>query len=124
MVAGLGGPSDLLERQDRYLTRAPVVMPAPALESGFVAAIDCRGLGMAVVNLGGGRHNPDDSIDHAVGLVELAALGQRVERGQALALVHARDDDSARTGVAAVREAYRLAATPPAAQPVICEHIR
>ena len=123
MVAGLGGPSDLFERQDRYLARAPVVMPAPALESGFVAAVGCRGLGMAVVNLGGGRHHPDDSVDHAVGLVELAALGQRVERGQALALVHAHDDDSARSGVASVREAYWLAATQPAAQRAICERI-
>jgi len=123
MVAGLGGPADLLEQPDRHLARAPVVAPAPAPQSGFVSAVDCRGLGMAVVHLGGGRHRPNDTIDHAVGLVELAGLGQRVERGQALALVHARDDDSARSGVAAVLEAYRLAATPPAVQPAIYQRI-
>ena len=123
MVAGLGGPPDLLEQPDRHLARAPVVVPAPAPRGGFVSAVDCRGLGMAVVQLGGGRHRPNDAIDHAVGLVELAALGQRVERGQALALVHARDEDSARAGVTAVLEAYHVAATAPAVQPVIHQRI-
>jgi thymidine phosphorylase len=123
MVAGLGGPADVLERADRYLARARVTVPVPAPHTGFVSAVDCRGLGMAVVNLGGGRHHPNDTIDHAVGLVELAGLGQRVERGQPLALVHARDEDSARAGATAVLEAYRLGATRPAEQPAIYQRI-
>jgi thymidine phosphorylase len=119
MVAGLGGPADLLERSERYLTRADVTLPVKAPQSGFVSAIDCRGLGMAVVNLGGGRHHPDDVIDHAVGLTDLAGLGQRVEPGQPLALVHARGEDSARAAAKAVLEAYRLAAAAPAPQPIV-----
>jgi thymidine phosphorylase len=123
MVAGLGGPADLLEQADRHLGRAPVVVPALSPQSGFVFAVDCRGLGMAVVHLGGGRHHPKDIIDHAVGLVELARLGQRVERGQALALVHAHDEDSARAGAAAVLKAYRLSETPPEIQRAIYQRI-
>jgi thymidine phosphorylase len=123
MVAGLGGPADLLERSERYLTRADVTLPVKAPQSGFVSAIDCRGLGMAVVNLGGGRHHPDDVIDHAVGLTDLAGLGQRVEPGQPLALVHARGEDSARAAAKAVLEAYRLAAAAPAPQPIVYQRI-
>jgi thymidine phosphorylase len=123
MVAGLGGPADLLEQADRYLARAPIILPVLAPQSGFVSAIDCRGLGMAVVNLGGGRHHPDDVIDHAVGLTDLAGLGQRVEPKQPLVLVHARGEDSARAAATAVLDAYRLAAAAPAPQPTICQRI-
>jgi thymidine phosphorylase len=123
MVAGLGGPADLLEGADRYLPRARVTLPVLAAQSGFVSAVDCRGLGMAVVNLGGGRHHPNDAIDYAVGLTELAGLGRRVEPRQPLALVHARDEDSARVGAAAVLDAYQLAATPPAVQSAIYQRM-
>jgi len=123
MVAGLGGPADLLEQTGRYLARARVTLPVHAPQSGFISAVDCRGLGMAVVNLGGGRHHPNDTIDHAVGLTDLAGLGQRVEVKQPLALVHARDEDSARAAAAAVLEAYRLAPAAPVPQPTIYQRI-
>ena len=102
---------------------AGAVIVALLLSAPWFALGLAIGLGMAVVHLGGGRHHPNDAIDHAVGLVELAGLGQHVERGQALAQVHARDDDGARAGVAAALEAYRLAPTPPAAQPAIYQRI-
>jgi thymidine phosphorylase len=123
MVAGLGGPADLVEQADRYLARAPITLPVLAPQSGFVSAIDCRALGMAVVNLGGGRHHPDDVIDHTVGLTDLAGLGQRVEPKQPLALVHARGEDSGRAAATAVLNAYRLAAAAPAPQPTIYQRI-
>ena len=98
MVAELGGPADLRRR--------PVAPPAGARRScgrssrtrpGVVSAIDVRAVGIAIVNLGGGRAREDDIVDHSVGLTEVAALGERVEPGgRPLALVHARDDESAR----------------------------
>ena len=72
-----------------------------------MAAIDVRAVGIAIVNLGGGRAREDDIVDHSVGLTEVAALGERVEPGgRPLALVHARDDDSARRAADAVRAAF------------------
>ena len=75
MVAALGGPVDLLDRPDAYLDKAPIVLPAPALQAGFVTGTDCRGLGLAVVSLGGGRRRPEDAIDFAVGLTDVVELG-------------------------------------------------
>ncbi|HEY4824340.1 MAG TPA: hypothetical protein VIH49_04755, partial [Solirubrobacteraceae bacterium] len=47
--------------------------------------------------------------DHAVGLTEVAALGERVEPGgRPLALVHARDEVSAARAASAVRAAYAI----------------
>ncbi|HEY4191622.1 MAG TPA: thymidine phosphorylase, partial [Mesorhizobium sp.] len=66
MVAALGGPSDFIERADKYLPRAAVEFAVRATESGFVTGIETRNIGLAVVELGGGRRRPDERIDHSV----------------------------------------------------------
>ena len=124
MVAALGGPADLLERPDTYLEQAPIVVPVPALQAGYAAGCDCRGLGLAVVSLGGGRRRPSDSIDFAVGLTELVELGTPVLAGQPLALVHARTAAAAQQAVAEIQAAYRIGASAPAANPVVYRAIR
>jgi thymidine phosphorylase len=124
MVAALGGPADLMERPDAYLEKAPVVVPVPALESGYAAATDCRALGLSVVSLGGGRTRPQDPIDFAVGLSGLVELGQQVEAGQALAFVHARTQAAAEQAVRQVQGAYRITLEKPAAEPMIYRTIR
>jgi thymidine phosphorylase len=113
MVVELGGPAGLLEAPSLHLPGAPVVRPIEPDVPGVVSAIDVRAVGIAIVNLGGGRAREDDRVDHAVGLTEVAALGERVEAGaRPLALVHARDDDSARRAAAAIRSAFALGDPP------------
>lgn len=52
------------------------------LRSGFVAAIDTEMLGWVVIELGGGRQQLTDVIDHSVGLEMLVRLGEPIERNQ------------------------------------------
>ena len=107
MVVELGGPAGLIDAPSRFLPVAPVVRVVEPLSPGVVSAVDARAVGIAIVNLGGGRAREDDVVDHSVGLTEVAALGERVEPGgRPLALVHARDQDSARRAADAVRSAY------------------
>jgi thymidine phosphorylase len=109
MVAALGGPADLLERPDDHLPRAPVTLEAHAERDGVVAGIDVRAVGLAIIDLGGGRRREDEAIDHAVGLTQVAAPGERVgPHGQPLALVHARDEDAAAHAIEAVRAAFSV----------------
>jgi thymidine phosphorylase len=109
MVAELGGPADLLERPDAHLPRPAVTVEAHAERDGVVAAIDVREIGLAIIDLGGGRRREDDAIDHAVGLTEVAEPGERVgPGGRPLALVHARDEASAQRAAAAISAAYRV----------------
>jgi thymidine phosphorylase len=100
MVAALGGPADILER-DR-LPSAPVQLEVPG--GGAVTAIDVREVGIAVLELGGGRTREDQPIDHAVGLTDVLGIG---ESGP-LATVHARDEGSARRAVERIGKAYTL----------------
>jgi len=106
MVAGLGGPADLVENPGKYLEAAPIIRPVPAPRGGFVSAVKCRDLGLAVVSLGGGRRRPEDKIDYAVGFTDYAELGARIEAGQTLALVHARSESQVAQAIAEVQAAY------------------
>ena len=122
MVVELGGPADLVEVPSRHLQTAPVTAVIDPLESGHVNAVDVRAVGIAIVNLGGGRAREDDRVDHSVGLTEVAALGERVAPGgRPLALVHARDDESARRAADAVRAAYAVGDPPGDLPPAVIE---
>jgi len=112
MVAGLGGPKDFIARAHALLPRAPVLVAATPERRGFVAAIDVRAIGLAVVGLGGGRTRAADSIDPAVGLTELAPIGAEVGPDAPLARVHARVRDQAEAAVRRLRAAYRLDEAP------------
>jgi thymidine phosphorylase len=122
MVACLGGPADLLERPDDHLPRAPVILDAVAPRGGFVAAIDTRSLGLAVVALGGGRKAPGQSIDPSVGLQGFAPLGAAVRAGEPLVRVHAATDAAAQEAAQAVARAYTIGEQAPVA-PVLVERI-
>ncbi|RBP10540.1 thymidine phosphorylase [Roseiarcus fermentans] len=120
MVAALGGPADFLGRSAALLPRAGLVVEARPERSGIVASVDVRALGLAVVELGGGRARASDAIDPSVGLTDLAALGDAVGADRPLAIVHARDPLSAEAVVSRLREAYRLGnVAPPSADPVV-----
>ena len=119
MVAALGGPGDLVDRPEQYLARAPVVRAVAAPRAGHVATLATRDLGLAVITLGGGRRKPEDRIDPAVGLSAICGIGQRVEAGDPLALVHARNAEDAEAASLAVARAFTFCDTPAPPRPVI-----
>jgi len=95
MVAALGGPLGFSENSKVYLPRAPVVREVVSPMAGFVSSIETRALGLAVVQLGGGRTRPEDDIDLSVGLDQIARLGNKVEVGDPLCRVHALSESEA-----------------------------
>lgn len=112
MVSGLGGPSDLLEKADDYLPKAPVVCDVPSPQAGFISAMDTRGLGLAVVELGGGRRRAEDEIDYAVGLGDFVERGEAVDVGSPLCQVHAQSEAAAKMAVEQVCAAIEVSSAP------------
>ncbi|KQZ33258.1 thymidine phosphorylase [Mesorhizobium sp. Root552] len=108
MVSVLGGPADFIDKPEKYLPKAPVERPVKAQRGGFVTGVATRAIGLAVVELGGGRTRPEDKVDHAVGLTSLLPVGAEVRGGDMLALVHARSEDQADRASAAVLAAYTI----------------
>jgi thymidine phosphorylase len=120
MVAALGGPTDFLQGAGAYLDAAPVTRPVPAPGDGYLASVATREIGLAVVELGGGRSRPGDAIDHAVGVDEILPVGCEVQRGEPLAIVHARTEEQADAAVAVLAGTFTLGTSrPPARDPVL-----
>ncbi|MBX4899369.1 thymidine phosphorylase [Rhizobium bangladeshense] len=119
MVSMLGGPADLVENPQKYLARAPVEKEVRAARSGWLADCDARGIGISVIDLGGGRRHPADRIDHRVGFSGLLPLGTRVNAGDPIAVVHAADEAAAEEAAAALAAHYRIADDKPELAPVI-----
>jgi len=122
MVALLGGPADFVERMDKYLAPASIVVDVRAEHAGVISEIDTRGVGMAVVALGGGRRMPTDTIDHTVGFDRLLGLGAKVEAGTPLARLHARDAATAADASRRLIAAYKLGDATPS-HPLIADRI-
>ncbi len=119
MVAGLGGPRDVLA--DARLPGAPVRLPVPAPRDGVLAAMHTRALGVAVVTLGGGRWRASDTVDPRVGFSEVCALGTALRAGEPLLTVHAASRADAEAAARAVLAAVTLADEAPALGPVVVE---
>ncbi|MOA03293.1 Thymidine phosphorylase [compost metagenome] len=108
MVSALGGPSDFVERASHYLPSAPVILPVPAPHSGWLSSCATRDLGMVVVELGGGRRKPSDTIDAAVGISDILPLGTKVEKGEPIALVHAASKEEAERAAERIAACYGI----------------
>jgi len=119
MIVAMGGPLGFVDNPERYLPEAPVIREITATQTGFVSAINGEALGLAVVDLGGGRQVESDLVDPAVGLSDVATLGAKIEKGQPLARVHAAREGQADRAASAVRQAVALSDTPPVKQTLV-----
>ena len=111
-----GGTSD-----ESALPTALVVREVASPGDGYVTELGAVAVGEAALHLGAGRRTKADSIDHSVGVVCRAKRGDRVERGDTIAEVHAADDAAADEAVRDVQAAYTVGAEPPPHRPVLLE---
>ena len=123
MVAELGGPTDFVEKMDGYLPKAAVERPVLAGEAGFIADIATRDIGLAVVELGGGRRRAEDKVDPTVGITRIVTPGERVEKGAMLGLVHARSEFEAEQAAETVRRSIRMTPERPNVPETILQRI-
>jgi pyrimidine-nucleoside phosphorylase len=105
------------------LPHAEVVRDVPAPATGFVCELRAREVAVAAMELGAGRERKEDPIDHAVGVVCRAKRGDRVEQGQTVAEIHARDEAAADRAEAAVLAAYAIG-DEPEPRPLVLDMIR
>jgi pyrimidine-nucleoside phosphorylase len=98
----------------RRLPRAKNQIAVSSPTCGFVEAIQCEQVGIASLVLGGGREKKDDVIDPAVGLVLHKKVGDPVQKGEPLCIVHYNSDARLNTAQSMLQQAYRIAEKPPA----------
>ena len=108
MVVKQGGPSDLVDSPQKYLTAAPVVRDLVAPDNGYIEFIDTKAIGLSVVHLGGGRKHAEDIIDHRVGLSGFCLVGDAVNRGDPLVTIHAVDESAWQFAAQQLRDAILI----------------
>jgi len=123
MVAALGGPSDFVETAARHLAAAPVVRDVFAEGAGIVVGIDTRAVGVAVIELGGGRAKVSDTIDPAVGFDRLIGVGDHIDRATPIGRVHAATAAAAERAADRLKSAYRVGSSRPLDRPLVAERI-
>lgn len=90
LVGAQGGNLAFVDDPER-LPRASLIERVPAPRAGYLSAIGAQAVGEASVALGAGRRVKEDPIDHSVGFEILHNVGDRVEVGEDLFVIHAND---------------------------------
>ncbi|MGB0505741.1 MAG: thymidine phosphorylase [Pikeienuella sp.] len=119
MTAALGGPRDIVEKRSAYLEPAPIVRDVFVPEGGVVSDWATREVGLAVIDLGGGRRLTSDTIDHRVGFDRLAAVGEAVGPSDPIGRVHAATESAADEAALALSKAVTVGAVATETGPLI-----
>ena len=91
LVEAQGGDVRCIEEPER-LPHAKLIEPVPSPRSGYLAAVNAADVGMAVVELGGGRAKKSDPIDYSVGVIVHYKVGDLVQKDTPLFTIHANDE--------------------------------
>lgn len=122
IIAAQGGDPGVVDDPTR-LPHAKVVETYTAPRTGTVASVDPRAIGWGLVELGAGRSRMESEIDPSVGFVVSVKPGDRVQSGQPLAAVHARDEAATARGLAVLRRAIVVGAQPLPPLPLISHRV-
>ncbi len=91
MVELQGGDPSCLDDYSKMPT-ARIQKAFTADEGGYLSQVSAEHVGRAVIILGGGRSKTDDQVDHAVGVTDIAKIGDQVSAGDTLLTIHANDE--------------------------------
>ncbi|HEY5377235.1 MAG TPA: thymidine phosphorylase, partial [Polyangiaceae bacterium] len=112
MVKAHGGDTRFVEHPER-LASAKAKLEVPAPRSGYITDCDAFALGLSGVALGAGRTRVDQAVDPHAGIELFAQRGDRVSRGEPLAVIHARSKALAQREAARVTAAFKISAQKP-----------
>ncbi len=122
-VEAQGGDSRVVYHPE-LLPEAAITLPVEAPKSGYVTRIVCDEVGICSLILGGGRETKESEIDLSVGLVLRKKVGDYVESGEPLAVIHANDAGKAEQARTRYLKACTIAGEVPERTPFIKDILR
>ena len=117
-VSPQGGTGEEVSHPEK-LPAASMQIAVPSPQSGYISHIQCDEIGVCSLLLGGGRETKDSVIDLSVGLELKKKVGDYVEKGETLAVLHANDQEKAGQAEERFLRAYRFSETQPPKRPMI-----
>ncbi len=107
MITAQGGDSRVTQ-DVTLLPQASHQIPVEAGKGGYLHHVDTQQVGLIAQRLGAGRLRKEDRIDPAVGLVMHKRIGQPVEKGEILAVIHANDHTKGEEAAKALLQALHI----------------
>ncbi|RSL32032.1 pyrimidine-nucleoside phosphorylase [Salibacterium salarium] len=92
-IKGQGGNAEAVDHSE-LLANANITSNVVSASSGYVSGMHAAEIGKAAMMLGAGRETKDDVIDHAVGIELTKKIGDYVEKGEPLAVMHANHEET------------------------------
>jgi len=112
MLEGQGGDTTYLYNPGKYsLPKFKQQLRSPA--TGFINEVDALKIGTAVVKLGGGREVMEDRIDYGAGIILNKKIGDRVTKGDLLALLYTERSKTVNEALQLVKSAFKISKSPP-----------
>ncbi|MDJ0812927.1 MAG: thymidine phosphorylase [Woeseiaceae bacterium] len=121
MCVALGGPPGFVAGSEKHLAKAPVTKAVHA--AGYLAGVDVRAVGNAIIELGGGRRRVGEALDLSVGFSDVARIGTLLDGETPLAIVHAASDNEAQRAGQLLLDACSIHDEPPKSEPTIHDKI-
>jgi pyrimidine-nucleoside phosphorylase len=121
MVRAQGGDPAVADDPSSVLPAAPTVLRLLSDRTGWLASTSAEAIGLAAGTLGAGRARKGDPIDPSVGIVVHPKIGDRLEAGQDIGEIHARDEASAEVAATEVLAALDIAGSRVEAPPMVHE---
>jgi pyrimidine-nucleoside phosphorylase len=90
MIERQGGSAELVDAPEGF-EKAKNIEPVFAPRNGYVTSLDAGIIGWSCARLGGGREVKNEPIDHAVGMVIPIKVGDKLEKGDQIGVIHAND---------------------------------
>lgn len=121
LISSQGGDPAVVDNR-LLLPQAEYRYPVRAPAGGFVSSIRAEIIGRAAMKLGAGRVSRESRIDPAAGIVLRKKIGDRVSRGEELAVIAGGTVpiSSARETVSrGVRDAFIIKSEPPQSEPLV-----
>lgn len=123
IIEAQGGDPRVCDTPATVLPQPALRVPYLADRDGVVQRVEPRIVGRGITAMGGGRLTMEDVVDPSVGFHITARPGDRVARGDVLALIDARDDDCAEIGRGVLARAIVLGESTVTARPLVSHRV-
>jgi len=106
LVQAQGGDPKSVTPDTMSLPRAKIVREVSSEVEGYIESIDAESVGLSSMILGAGRRSKDDKVDPAAGVEIVKKIGNKVERGEVIAVLHTNLEDNIEPATRKLLAAY------------------
>ena len=107
LVKKQGGDISYIEDTNKF-KKAKYIIPVRLEKEGIVKELKAEEIGKLSVFLGAGRIKKEDKIEIEAGIVLNKKVGDKVEKDDIVAYIHANDEDKAKEAVKIIKEIYKI----------------